>query len=35
MVNVYKGKCFYCGNEYTKRGMTRHLTSCKELEKKW
>lgn len=25
-----KGKCKYCGKEYTKGYMTRHLTSCKE-----
>ncbi|MDI3548056.1 MAG: hypothetical protein PWR10_1708 [Halanaerobiales bacterium] len=28
MAKVYKGKCFCCGNEYAKRGMTRHLKSC-------
>lgn len=24
-----KGKCYYCGNEYQRRGMTRHLKACK------
>lgn len=24
-----KGKCYLCGNTYTKTGMTRHLKACK------
>ena len=30
---VYKGICYNCGNEYAKRGMTRHLKSCRDLQK--
>lgn len=25
-----KGFCKYCGNEYTKAGMLRHLSACKK-----
>ena len=27
-----KGFCKYCGNEYTKAGMLRHLSACKKRE---
>jgi len=27
-----KGKCFYCGKDYSKRGMTSHIKSCKARE---
>ena len=30
MAEQTKGKCKYCGKEYTKAYMTRHLDSCKE-----
>jgi len=29
-----KGKCKYCGKEYTSAYMSRHLQSCKERQKK-
>lgn len=33
MVAETKGFCKYCGKEYTKRGMLRHLQTCKERNK--
>ena len=29
MANQTKGFCKYCGKEYTKGGMLRHLPACK------
>lgn len=29
-----KGLCKYCGREYTKSGMIRHLEACKERKNK-
>lgn len=26
------GTCIYCGNEYSKRGITRHLAACKKRQ---
>ncbi|MBV4423756.1 SEC-C metal-binding domain-containing protein [Clostridium tyrobutyricum] len=28
-----KGKCYYCNNEFTKSGMSRHLKNCNRLDK--
>ena len=33
MVLKTKGKCKYCGKEYTKAYMGRHLSACKERKK--
>lgn len=30
-----KGKCKYCGKEYTFSYMNKHLPACKERQKKW
>lgn len=35
MTESYKGKCYACGNVYTKRGMRHHLKSCKKLKEKF
>ena len=29
-----KGFCKYCGKEYTRSGMLRHLEACKERKSK-
>ena len=34
MTEQTKGYCKYCGKEYTRGGMLRHLTACKERKKK-
>jgi ribosomal protein L44E len=33
MVKQIKGYCKYCGKEYTKSGMLRHLQACKDRKK--
>lgn len=30
MAQQTKGLCKYCGKEYTRGGMLRHLAACKE-----
>ena len=30
MTKQIKGFCKYCGKEYTKSGMVKHLAACKE-----
>lgn len=35
MAKRIKGKCKYCGKEYTFGYMNRHLPVCKERQKKW
>lgn len=35
MAKQTKGYCKYCGKEYAKAGMIKHLTECKEKEKKF
>jgi hypothetical protein len=35
MAKRTKGKCKYCGKEYTFSYMNKHLLVCKERQKKW
>lgn len=35
MAKRTKGKCKYCGKEYTFSYMNRHLSVCEERQKKW
>ena len=34
MAKQVKGKCRYCGKEYGKAYIIRHLASCKERERR-
>ena len=34
MAEQTKGLCKYCGKEYTKGGMLRHLPACKKRKEK-
>ena len=34
MAQRIKGKCKYCGKEYTLSYMNRHLSSCKERQER-
>jgi hypothetical protein len=34
MTTNFKGKCYSCGNVYSKRGMTRHIKSCQKLKER-
>ena len=34
MAEQTKGLCKYCGKEYTKAGMLRHLPACKKRKEK-
>ena len=34
MANQTKGFCKFCGKEYTKNGMLRHLTACKNRKER-
>ena len=35
MAKRTKGKCKYCGKEYTFSYMNKHLPVCEERQKKW
>ena len=35
MAKRTKGKCKYCGKEYTFSYMNKHLSVCEERQKKW
>lgn len=35
MAKRIKGKCKYCGKEYTFSYMNKHLPACENRQKKW